>query len=145
MRKSNAWLLNLGSDRSVALGEREVLHLLPEPQLFDVPLAPDYCAQVLRWQDQLLPVWDLRVWLGDHSEHPELVAIVGYQRHVRQTPLFGALLLAEPPVRLQVSDELACGLPEGIPWPDIACSCFLHGQGPVPILDLNKMFSGINT
>lgn len=143
MRQSTAWVVDLGHHRSVAVGERELLHLLPEPHLFDVPCTPAHCARVLSWQDLLLPVWDLRVWLGDTVglTMPNLVAVVGYQLAAGQMPFFGALVLTEPPLRLQVTDEQACELPEGAPWQDIACSCFRHGEQTVPILDLRAMFA----
>lgn len=146
MKKSTAWLLDFGETKKVAVGERELLHLLPQPELFDVPLASAYCARVLSWQERLLPVWDLGVWFGDDPDHrpAPLAAVIGYQAQGESVPSFGALLLAEPPQRIEVGDEQFCELPDGLPWPAIAASCFRHGEQAVPILDLAVMFSAAN-
>lgn len=143
MKQSNAWLLDFGEGRKAALGERELLHLITQPELYAVPLTPAHCSQVLFWQEQLLPVWDLSIWLDDSPKQriTNLAAVIGYQPHSNRPPSFGALLLAEPPERLLVGDEQFCELPDGLPWPDIASSCFRHGEQPVPILDLAVMFS----
>lgn len=141
MSQAVAWVLELGQGRCAAVGERELLHLLPQPQLFAVPMAPAYCARVLPWQDRLLPVWDVSAWAGGEAADTELVAVVGYQRRAGQAPLFGALVLAEPPARVPVDDGQACGFPDDVPWQDIACACFSHDERPVPILDLRRMFA----
>lgn len=145
MSQSTAWLLDFGEGRKAAVGERELLHLVPQAELFDVPLTPAHCAQVLSWQERLLPVWDLHVWLGDSPEPSEakLVAIIGYQPRSTTQPSFGALLLSEAPERILVGDEQFCELPDGQPWPMIASSCFRHGEHAVPILDLAVMFSAV--
>lgn len=143
MSQATAWLLELGQDRRAAVGERELLHLLPQPQLLAVPLAPAYCARVLPWQDGLLPVWDVSAWAGGEAAavDTELVAVVGYQRRAGQAPFFGALVLTEPPARVLVDDAQACDLPADFPWQDIASACFSHEERPVPILDLRRMFA----
>lgn len=143
MKESKAWLLDFGGETLVAVGERELLHLVPQPQLLAVPLAPPHCHSVLEWQKHLLPVWDVRAWLGQCSEDAAatLVAIVGYQHRPRQTPMFGVVALASPPQRVIVKDSDACALPDGRPWQAIARSCFKHGRQPVPILDLVAMFA----
>lgn len=144
MNVSTAWLLNVGAERPVAIGERELLHLVPEPELFSVPLAPSHCARVLPWQGQLLPVWDLGVWL-DHTateRHPGVAAIVGYQSRPGDTPQLGAIVLAKPPTRITVADSQACPLPADTPQlSTIAIACFLRDQLPIPILDIHTLFS----
>ncbi len=143
MSDSTAWIMDF--DGAVAaVGERELLHLLPQPELLEVPLAPRHCAHVIAWQDTLLPVWDVRAWLVPDSGKttPSIAAIVGYQARRRQTPNFGTLMLTEPPSRVVISDAQFCELPEDQPgWRSIAISCFDFNGKPVPILDLPSMFS----
>lgn len=143
--ESIAWLLNFGDGQLAAVGKRELLHLVPQPELFEVPRTPRHCSRVLIWQSRAVPVWDLCAWLapGCRTESAPLAAIVGYQSQRRQQPRFGAVLLTEPPGRIAVKDSDACELPGGQPrWSNIAISCFLHGETPVAILDLPLMYSG---
>ncbi len=43
MSEVNAWLLDLGEGLYAAIGELEMVHLLPDaPALFDVPQSPPY-------------------------------------------------------------------------------------------------------
>lgn len=143
--ESNAWLLNFGDGENAAVGERELLHLVPQPDLFEVPLAPGHCSRVLVWQNQVLPVWDVLAWLkpGTPAKDARLAAVVGYQSRRREPPQFGAMVLAEPPGRIRVSDSQACELPQGQAcWAEIAISCFLHQEKPIAVLDLPQMFSG---
>lgn len=144
MSESTAWLLSIGPERYTAIGERELLHLVPQPEVFEVPLAPRHCRRVLPWQDRLLPLWDIPAWRGRGvaTDNPPVAAIVGYQSQPRETPRLGAVGLIEPPVRITVSDSQACKFPEETPdWKHVAVSCFLHRENPVPILDLYTMFT----
>ncbi|MDQ1315592.1 MAG: hypothetical protein QG662_1701 [Pseudomonadota bacterium] len=143
MKESTAWLLDFGDELFAAVGERELMHLVSQPHLLTVPLSPQHCGSVLAWQKHLLPVWDIRTWLGQRSESEgdTLAAVVGYQHRPRQTPMFGVIALSSPPRRVIVKDTDACELPDGRSWRTIARSCFLHGQQPVPILDLAAMFT----
>lgn len=144
MKESPAWLLNIGTGRVVGAGERELLHLVEQPELSEVPLAPRHCSRVLSWQGQLLPVWDILAWLERDTVMAQvpLVAIVGYQSRRGEMPKFGAVILAEPPVRTKVADSQACTLPAGQPGlSEIAVSCFLHEEQAVPVLDFQRMFT----
>lgn len=143
--ESAAWLLNFGEGQIAAVGKRELLHLVPQPEIFEVPRTPRHCSRVLIWQNRVVPVWDVRAWLspGSRTESAPLAAIVGYQSQRRQQPRFGALLLIKPPDRIAVNDSDACELPrEQLGWRKLAISCFLHGENPVAILDLPLMYSG---
>jgi hypothetical protein len=142
--ESIAWLLDFGDGEIAAVGKRELLHLVPQPEIFEVPRTPRHCSRALIWQSRVVPVWDVRAWLapGTRTESAPLAAIVGYQSQRRQQPRFGALLLIEPPGRIAVNDSDACELSRGQPgWSKLAISCFLHGENPVAILDLPLMFS----
>jgi hypothetical protein len=141
-----AWLLNFGDGELAAVGQRELLHLVPQSSTFEVPRGPRHCRQVLAWQNQLVPVWDILEWLrpGRGEKQAALAAVVGYQSRRRQVPRFGVLMLVEPPRRIEVSNSQACELGKTqSAWRGIAISSFRH-EGtsmPVPVLDLPLMFS----
>jgi len=143
MRPMTAWLLDLGAGRVAAVAEREMLHLVPDPQCFELPQTPVHCRRVLRWQDRILPVWDVAAWLGAEPwpAAARVVAVVGYQKRRREAPRYGALLLAAPPVRVKVTDDDACELlQDGAGWEALAVSCFRYREQPIPVLNLRRLF-----
>lgn len=141
-----AWLLNFGDGELAAVGERELLHLVPQSDSFEVPRVPRHCRHVVAWQHRVVPVWDVLEWLrpGSGSKETRLTAVVGHQSQRGQAPRFGALLLVEPPSRIEVCNSQACELDGGqAAWREIAISSFRR-EGtalPVPVLDLPLMFS----
>lgn len=145
MKESTAWILSLATDLQAGVGELEMVHLVPSPELFDVPATPFYCRHVLIWEDGILPVLDLAAWLKGHAEPREhrLVGIFAYQDRPGATPRHGGLLLERTPRRVQVSDKQASGLPEdSASWRQIAVSCFTDDEGKrIPIIDLAQLFS----
>ena len=152
MSTVNAWMLDLGGGLHAAVGEREMIHVLPDaPTLYQIPQSPSHCRQVLVWQGTVLPLMDLSKRLpAGISDTPdtaigsrELVVITAFQGHPGDEPRHGALLLRGMPVRIRVSDTDACDLPEPLqPWRPYAIACFDHsGTGPVPVLNLHGVFS----
>lgn len=145
-----AWLLNFGRGELAAVGERELLHLVPQSEFFEVPRVPRHCRRVLAWQNRLVPVWSVLEWLrpGSDSMEARLSAVVGHQLQRGQAPQFGALLLVEPPVRIEVLNSQACELDASqAAWGEITISSFRHEgiSQPVPVLDLPLMFSAALT
>lgn len=144
MPKSTAWVLNLGGSQLAAVGARQMLHVIETPRLLEIPETPPHCRQVLIWEDNLLPVMDLRAWLGlaDAAGAPAFAGITAYQEHPGAPARSGALFLAAMPTRIQVDDEHACELPEQpAGWQHLALSCFMHQGQAVPILNLTYIFS----
>ena len=152
MRAVNAWLLDLGGGLHAAVGELEMIHVLPDPPtLFEIPQTPDYCRRVLVWQGEVLPLLDLAERLsagtvgraGPLAGARDLVAIVAFQRHPGDQPRHGGLLLRGMPVRIAVTDADACELPESLQaWRPCAASCFSNSTvGAVPVVDLHRVFS----
>lgn len=143
--ESTAWLLNFGGSHLAAVGKRELLHLVQQPTLFDVPRTPRHCSRVMIWQNRMVPVWDIVDWLapGSSAESANLLAVFGYQSARRQVPRFGAMSLAVPPLRVAIADSLACELTlQQTAWRKITSSCFLYEKTPTGILDLPLIFSG---
>ena len=146
MSEVNAWLLDLGEGLRAAVGELEMVHVLPDaPTLFEIPQGPAYCREVLVWQREILPLMNLAMRISGRpiTESQGLVAVTAYQEYPGSVPRYGALALGRPPVRIRVSDSQARELPESRPgWRGMAIACFEYsGLGPVPVLDLGRVFS----
>lgn len=150
MASANAWLITLSGNHRVAVGEFEMIHVIPDaPPLFEVPKTPSYCCHVTIWERKIVPVMDLaRRLLGDapltecsSAGSSTFLAVVAHQTEGRFQ--YGALLLNRVPARVRVDDDQACTLPEQLPgWRELALSCFEHKEyGPIPILDLVRIFA----
>ncbi len=136
--RSNAWLLTLGAGHRAAVADHEMIEYVAAPRLHAVPMAPSHCANVLFWQDRILPVLDIGAFLdgGDAAAAP-LAVVLAYQTRPREPLRYVALALEQPPVRVEVDDEQACALPEEHRafWKSAALACFSL-EGGVPILDV---------
>jgi chemotaxis signal transduction protein len=149
----NAWLLTFGDSCHAAVGTRELLHLVDAPEIFAVPCTPEYCRNVVLWQERLLPVMDVAVRFGAQPQTAPFLAVIGFQERRGEYPQFGALMLSSPPRQVSVSDEQTCSLPDtSSVWRELAISCFEHQGSPVPVLNLRRIFgnapalySGITT
>jgi chemotaxis signal transduction protein len=142
MSGKNAWVLDLGMNFRAAVGGRELLHLIDVPATFAVPCTPLSCSRVIFWQERLLPLVDIACRQGGAAQAAQFVAVVGYQQKRGEFPQFGALVLASPPLQIEVSDEQACSLPEQMrSWGELAISCFDYQGDAVPVIDLNCLFN----
>lgn len=145
MSEGVAWVLGLRGGHAVAVGELELVHVLPDkPELFPVLKSPPHCDRVFLWQEQVLPVLDLARWLGEDGDggEEEHIGIVRFRRHRGDDVCYGSLLIDGPPRQVRVRDEQSCDLPQGDdPWRRVALSCFEHGGRATPILDVARIFS----
>jgi len=147
MTISSAWLLDVGLDVMVAVGEQELQHLVDSPQFMSVPSQPDHCKKNFEWQGETLSVIDISIWLKEDRIFPQtlirpLVGVFSYQDLSDEISNTGAISLASIPQRIQVNDTQACALPEELNcWKDIAISCFTHEGNAVPIMGLSSLFS----
>jgi hypothetical protein len=142
MSGKNAWVLDLGMNFRAAVGGRELLHLIDVPTTLAVPCTPLYCRRVVFWQERLLALVDLASRQGGAAQEAQFVAVVGYQQKRGEFPQFGGLLLASPPLQIEVSDEQACSLPEEMrSWGELAISCFDYQGDAVPVIDLYRLFN----
>lgn len=145
MERCNAWLLEFGRGERAALGQRELIELLYAPATHSVPFAPTQCPRILFWGSGVLPVLNLDAVLGYPRSGQEMkfVGVVGFQTSPDEPTQFAALVLAAPPVRIEVSDEDACPLPEKLNhWRPLACSCFEQRGAAIPVLDLQRALGG---
>ncbi len=152
MSACTAWLLNLRGGLSAAVGELELIHIIPfAPLLFEVPVSPRYCRNVVLWHDHIVPLMDLTARVTSRVVEQAvpiagmqyLVGIVAHQERAGGSVQYGALSMDKPPVHIQVGAGQACDLPASLQgWRRIAISCFEHpGHGPVPVLDLPAVFT----
>jgi chemotaxis signal transduction protein len=155
--ESNGWLLSTGLGSYGVVGERELIHVLPySPKLYAVPHTPEYCRNVMVWQELIVPVVDLAARLQGGHEGPltydtttklgikVLVGIVAYHDEAGAGVNYGALLLNQIPARIKVQDGQACESRQAAHhWSEFAVSCFEHPEhGQIPILDLPYIFLG---
>jgi hypothetical protein len=143
MSRCSGWLLNFSDGAQAVIGERELLHLMNQPQAYEVPCSPVYCRRVIVWEQGVLPVFDVGAWSRRQvvDIQDPTVAVVGFYPERDNSPTFGALLLASTPLRVDVDDAWACDLPEALErWRSISCACFDSGGRALPVLDLKRLF-----
>jgi chemotaxis signal transduction protein len=154
MKKASAWILPITQTVSAAVGEFELVHVLPDhPAAFDIPQAPHYCRQVMVWQNRIVPLMDLAMRFQVPGWEPEeksgtaanrVIGILAYRAEGAESLEYGALILSAIPRRCEVNDEQACPLPPWLtPWRRYASACF-RPEGPhsaIPVLRLDRLFS----
>jgi len=151
MSSAGAWLLTFGDVGGVraAVGVREQVHLMLEPEAAEVAGTPAHCRHVIFWNGRCVPVMDLSRWVDavttpaappNRQRH---LGVYAYQTEANGAVEFGALWLARPPQRIEVVDAAAALLPaDSARWADVASACFADAAGAVPVLDLSRVFSG---
>ena len=147
MSTSNAWLLECGDALTVAVSDHEIVECVQPERYYSIPGTPDYCCNVLAWQDKLVPVMDMAAAL--HGEHraqsePLLACLLSYQLAPKQPLQYLALRISQTPQKIQVEDEQVCEVPtEGISQllASVSFCCFSHQQLPVAILNIEKLCS----
>jgi len=144
-----AWLLPVGSIH-VAIGEYEIVHVIAGWQRYiPVPRSPLWCHHVFLWQGHLLPLFDLELFINpapvntSNTNHDTrgIVAVIAYEINEGEI-CYGGLKLSAPPAIRVVSDDEICDYPANFSgWDKTALSCFKDPvAGPVPILDIQKIF-----
>lgn len=144
MEDCHAWMVPLRGDHRAAVGERELVHVLPDPpELFTVLKAPPHCRQVFLWEGHVLPVFDLSLWLGEDLDDGENahIGVLRYRPGPDQALRYGGLVIKGTPRQVLVNDSQACDLPSGHQaWRQVANACFDYGGRPVPVLNLPRIF-----
>lgn len=144
MEDSNAWMVSFRGDHRAAVGERELVHVLPDtPPLFPVMKAPRHCRQVFVWEGHVLPVYDLSMWLGAPSAHgdDDHLGVFRYRPAAGAPLAYGALVIEGAPRQVLVNDSQARELPEDAKaWRPVVDACFDYGGRAVPVLNLARLF-----
>lgn len=146
MATATAWLLTLEADTVVAVGERELVHLVEHPRLYPALEQPSYARWRVQWRNAFVPLVDLPALISGRRQPadagPELVGVFGYRESDEMASSLGALSLSDVPVRRRVSDEQACALPSSLKaWAPLTRSCFELEAVVYPIVDLAAIFS----
>jgi chemotaxis signal transduction protein len=150
--KASAWIISLTDTVSAAVGEFELVHVLPDtPELFTLPKAPHYCRQVFVWQNRIIPVMNLAERFGLEknavTDKRVVVCIFAYRTEKTALPEYGALFLTAAPKRSEVSDTQACPLPTDLSsWANYVRCCFQDRESKqaIPILKLERLFTHQN-
>ncbi len=141
----SAWMLQVAAGIQVAVGQYEVIHIVDRPDYISVPQAPAHCHHVILWNNHIVPVMELSVWLTGHMQPggANIVGIVAYERP-EGGYAYGGLGLSSIPTLHQVNNQQFCELPSANSdkWQRISLSCFTSETGQaVPVLDLPLLFS----
>ena len=112
---SAAWLLDCGSGLHLAVGDREMIELVRQQDCFPVPGAPDYCRQVLRWQQRSVPVMDIARLHGARPLADEAyVSVLNYLDASRGVLCPVGIRVARAPSRIVVDDSRVCAWPDAL-------------------------------
>ncbi len=134
--------MNVGAGWRVAVGAHRVVEYLMSPPTLALPRMPAHCLGVLLWREQMIPVLDLSPVLSEEAEVRDRAVVLAYQEMPRQPLRYGALVVRAAPVEVWVNDSMACLLPEDPPaFRHFSCSCFLHQEKAIPILDTTRLFA----
>ncbi|MFN0305348.1 MAG: hypothetical protein ACKVQU_33930 [Burkholderiales bacterium] len=136
--------MQIGVTQTVAIALHEMVEVLENVEPIWVPCAPIHCQWLVRWRNQLVPLFDPMIWCGTvRAEGVETVArfhaIVSFETGDPNRLGFGCLALHAFPAAMAVDDQSACALPNAR-WAHIAHSCFRDGTAIMPILNLPAMF-----
>ena len=144
MTNAVAWILPLPGNAWIALGNLELVHVLPDVPARSAIDGPVFMNEAVSWGGGTIPVFDA----GKFSRGIEKISDTVYYGVVRYRPApsspqqFGALKMAAIPQRVAVDDQMACDLPESHHhWRPFSVSCFTLDGRPVPVLDLARLFS----
>lgn len=146
MASATAWLLEPEAGMSIAVGERELIHLVEHPSLYPALEQPSYARWRFQWRNAQVPIVDLAALIagraGQREREPELVGVFAYRAAPDAGTSLGALSLSNVPVRQRVDDQQACNLPPTLKaWAPLSCSCFEHEDVVYPIIELAAVFS----
>lgn len=149
MNQAAAWILQVAPGLSVAIGLRELVQLIDGSDIYQVPMAPDYCSEVLFWQKRAVPVLDLHRRLqcstpaGAKTGSTTILALLAYENLYTRAVEVGAVYLPTPPKKVIVNDNQA-SMPDAAQlaqWGQFAVSSFDHEGSIVPVLDLSRIFT----
>lgn len=143
MTTSKAWLLDFGYGLQAAVGYNEMWQILMSPKLFKIPCTPEYCNQVVVFQDSILPILDMSYLLiGKKSIRDDVVGIALYQDDPNKPVKYAGILCATIPRSINVNDDQICDLPSELQyWKPFCLSCFSLENEAIPIINLAYIFS----
>ena len=140
-----AWLMQIDRASKVAVGQRELIHIVAAPKYIEVPKAPFYCSRVLIWNNSLVPVVDLSLLVNKMSAfyHDNSVAVGVYTDQNSGKTHYGGIQLTDMPVLDKVSNKQQILESElSSAWRPVSVSAYKSTDNEIiPILDLRRLFS----
>jgi len=137
---TDAWLLECGSAR-VLISVTNMQHVVEASQMFHVPMMPAHCNRAMVWQQHVIPVINIAMWLKEPISAFPYSCIIGWQDIERGTE-HGALVASAFPQRIKVHDADCIVPPSDIAerWQQCAL-CFVQLEGDViPVIDPARLF-----
>ncbi len=148
MSKAAAWIMKVGESFFASVSQMELVHIVNNPRYIEIPGAPDYCCNIIVWNDNILPVIDFSCLINSttNSTTCDVAAVIIY-RDSNNEIQYGGINLANSPELEYVDNSQSCEFPAHTKaLQTISLSCFKSKSGyEVPILDMNKIFTGIST
>ena len=141
MAKINAWLLTANQVR-LTVASYEIIQVISEAKIIDVPAGPNYCRQLLKWREYLLPLVQLgKIEQADSENQPHII-VVAWQKKAGEMLAYGAIALSELPTSIVVDDSWQVDLPQNLSpiLKKSALSCIQYQDENVIIPDLKIMF-----
>ncbi|MBK1722950.1 chemotaxis protein CheW [Thiocystis violacea] len=142
--EAQAWLLSYGQGQA-AIAVPELLEVIRHPVTEPFPALPPWCAGILIWRDQPIPLVDLRHVLRTAEPCNTVTfshcALVRYSSGDTSIG-FGGILLTQAPEPIVVTSAEAIAVSDELRGPQgVVLACFGHQNEPVPIIDLDRVFS----
>ncbi len=140
-----AWLLDLGNNHWAAVPLHEMSQIILSPELFELPLTPSHCHQLMLFQKHILPVINIATLITGSSltdSSGKIVGLTVYQKAPKKPLEYAAIHLANMPFMVRVEDAHMTSLPDNNDfWPLFSMSCFQYEERKVPVLDLAALYS----
>ncbi len=144
-QSSAAWLLHVAKNIQFCIGLHQAAEYIEAPSLYNIPLAPAYCNNVLFWRDSIIPVVDINLLAGQPATlSHRLVMVIAYQVQDNTPIEYLAVLLESAPHKIQVNDNDACAMPKTYPerLKPYVVSLFEYHNEVASILNIARMSMG---
>lgn len=141
-----AWLLRVADNIQFSVGEHEATEYIDAPALQHIPMAPEYCKNIIFWRDMIVPVIDMNVLHGNFATtNCQHVMVLAYQEKKDMPLEHVAFTLTSAPDKILVNDDDACDeLPESYPETlrPYVISLFNYNNQVTSILDISRLSTG---
>ncbi len=140
MSRSEAWLLACDDSLSIAVGDHEMVELLPNDPLRRAAGSVDGIADTVEWQQTRLPVLELGAPPNRAgTDTIPYYCVLNYQPASGMPLRQVAIRVTRAPERIDVDDARVCEIPRGLETARLRraiLSCFVHREQAVLVLDI---------
>jgi hypothetical protein len=132
-----AWLLEWPM-QPLALAACEVIELIAEPEIHDVPFGADWCRSLVYWRERLLPLASA----SNGRDEPSIV-VIAYQLGARSPLQYAAIGARCMPRLIEILTDADCEPPpECFFSPAQLRACFNYDGRTLVVPDLASWFGG---